>query len=85
MENSKKKFIFRSGKETSTLIAAGKRAGSKAIRENKALGLGSIQTKQNQIIKQNNDGTFEIIVTVQTPLKSTLQIKKGSILYAKST
>jgi hypothetical protein len=49
------------------------------------LGLGVIKTKNNTIVKQNVDGTIEFIATIQTPLKSALKIKKGTILYAKST
>jgi len=85
MKTQSKKIVFRSTKETSILIAAGKRAAQKAIRENKALGLGIISTKNNQIIKHNVDGSIEVITTLHTPVKSSLKIKKGTILYAKST
>ena len=85
MESLNNKIIFRSSKETSILIAAGKKAALKAIRENKALGLGIIQTSDNKIIKHNADGTTEVVATINHPLKSSLKIKKGTILYAKST
>ena len=83
MKTINKKVIFRSTKETSILITAGKKAAQKAIRENKALGLGVLSTKKNKIIKQNADGSTEIIATIHTPVKSSLKIKKGTILYAK--
>lgn len=83
MNTTNKKVIFRSTKETSILITAGKKAAQKAIRENKALGLGVISTKNNKIIKQNADGSTEVIATIHAPVKSSLKIKKGTILYAK--
>ncbi len=85
MEKPTRKIQFRASKETATLIVAGKKAAQKAIRENRALGLGVIKTKNNNIIKQNVDGSTEVVATIQTPLKSTLKIKKGTILYAKTT
>lgn len=85
MASPTKKILFRSSKETAILIAAGKKAAQRAIRENRALGLGMIKTKNNTIVKQNVDGTIEFIATIQTPLKSALKIKKGTILYAKSS
>jgi hypothetical protein len=85
MKTTNNKVIFRSTKESSILITAGKKAAQRAIRENKALGLGVFSTKNNKIIKQNPDGSSEIIATIHTPVKSKLKIKKGTILYAKST
>jgi hypothetical protein len=83
MKTTNNKVIFRSTKESSILITAGKKAAQRAIRENKALGLGVFSTKNNKIIKQNPDGSSEIIATIHTPVKSKLKIKKGTILYAK--
>lgn len=85
MELQNKKIVFRSNsKETSALIAAGKKSAQKAIRENKALDLPIVTTKKNQLIRVNNDGSIEVVVDVLNPLRSTLKIKKGTILYAKT-
>ena len=55
---------------------------SKAIRENKALGLSFIYTKGNKVVRENANGEIEDIK--KRPLQSSLKIKKGTILYVKS-
>ena len=82
-EGQNKKIVFRSNAtETNHLIAAGKKAVANAIRENRALGLSFVMTKNNKTIRENPDGTTEILSN--KPLKSSLKFKKGAILYVKS-
>lgn len=84
-ETVAKKIIFRPNtKEVKLLLHAAKKASIKAIRENKAMGLSFLYTKNNQLVRENPDGTIEIVTKNHKILKSSLKIKKGSILYAKS-
>lgn len=84
-ETLTKKIIFRSNlKEVNLLLHAAKKASIKAIRENKAMGLSFLYTKNNQLVRENPDGKIEIVTKNNKILNSTLKIKKGSILYAKS-
>lgn len=82
MENQNKKNIFRSVKETSNLILAGKKAAQKAIRENRILGLSFTYTKGNKVFRQESNG--EIVFVKPIPARKSLNIKIGTILYAKS-
>ena len=78
-----KKIIFRSNaREVSNLILAGKQAVAFAIRENKALGLSFMYTKGNTVVREMPNGEFEVIK--KKPLRSSLKIKKGTVLYVKS-
>ena len=82
-ESQNKKIVFRANTmETSHLVAAGKKAVTNAIRENKALGLSFVITKNNKTIRENPDGSTEVLSN--KPLKSSLKFKKGAILYVKS-
>jgi hypothetical protein len=82
-EKVDKKIVFRSNaKEVSNLILAGKQAVVNAIRENRALGLPFIYTKGNKVVRENANGEIENIKN--RPLRSSLKIKKGTILYVKS-
>lgn len=82
MESQNKKVTFRSIKETSSLILAGKKAAKKAIRENKILGLSFTFTKGNKVFRQESNG--EIVFVKPIPERKLLNIKTGTILYAKS-
>ncbi len=82
MENQNKKITFRSIKETSSLIAAGKKAAQKAIRENRILGLSFTFTKGNKVFRQESNG--EVVFEKSIAERKLLNIKKGAILYAKS-
>lgn len=82
-EIQNKKIVFRSDtKEVSNLILAGKQAIAKAIRENRALGLSFTYTKGNKVVRENANGDIENLKNI--PLRSSLKIKKGTILYVKS-
>ena len=82
-EKQDKKIIFRSdAKEVSNLILAGKQAVAKAIRENRALGLSFTYTRGNKVVRENANGDIENLKSI--PLRSSLKIKKGTILYVKS-
>jgi len=82
MENPNKKITFRSVKETANLIAAGKKAAQKAIRENRVLGLSFTFTKGNKVYQDKGNG--EIVFVKPIAERKSLNIKKGTILYAKS-
>lgn len=83
-ELQNKKIIFRGNSvEVNHLISIGKKAVATAVRENTALGLSYLITQHNKVIRKNPDGTSEIITTDKL-LKSSLKLKKGSILYVKS-
>jgi|688.fasta_scaffold160330_2 hypothetical protein len=82
MESLNKKIVFRSEKETSSLINAGKKAAQKAIRENRVLGLTFSFTKGNKVFKEQANG--EIVFVKPIAERKSLNIKKGTILYAKS-
>lgn len=82
MKSLNKKIVFRSEKETSSLIIAGKKAAQKAIRENRVLGLTFSFTKGNKVFKEQANGE-KVFVKPMAERKS-LNIKKGTILYAKS-
>lgn len=82
MESLNKKIVFRSEKETSNLINAGKKAAQKAIRENRVLGLTFSFTKGNKVFKEQANG--EIVFVKPIAERKSLNIKKGTILYAKS-
>lgn len=78
-----KKIVFRSNaREVSNLILAGKQAVAFAIRENRALGLSFIYTKGNVVVREKANGEIEIVKNI--PLRSSLKIKKGTVLYVKS-
>lgn len=77
-----KKIIFRGVKETSSLIAAGKKAAQKAIRENKVLGLSFTFTKGDKVYRQEGNGDIVFVKPIEA--RKPLNIKKGTILYAKS-
>lgn len=82
-EKQIKKIVFRSNaKEVANLILAGKQAAANAIRENRALGLSFTYTKGNTVVRENANGEIENLNT--KPLRSSLKIKKGTILYVKS-
>ncbi|MBG6062645.1 hypothetical protein IWX83_002445 [Flavobacterium sp. CG_9.1] len=82
-EKLDKKIVFRSDtKEVSNLILAGKQAVAKAIRENRALGLSFTYTRGNKVVRENANGDIENLKII--PLRSSLKIKKGTILYVKS-
>jgi hypothetical protein len=82
-EKQNKKIVFRSDtKEVSNLILAGKQAVAKAIRENRALGLSFTYTRGNKVVRENANGDIENLKNI--PLRSSLKIKKGTILYVKS-
>ncbi|MFA9190187.1 hypothetical protein AAGV28_02285 [Flavobacterium sp. FZUC8N2.13] len=82
-EKQTKKIVFRSNaKEVSNLILAGKQAAINAIRENRALGLAFTYTKGNKVVRENANGEIENLD--RKPLRSSLKIKKGTILYVKS-
>jgi hypothetical protein len=82
-EKKTKKIVFRSNaKEVSNLIVAGKKAALNAIRENKALGLSFTYNNGNKVVSERADG--EILELNTIPLRSSLKIKKGTILYVKS-
>lgn len=82
-EKQNKKIVFRSDtKEVSNLILAGKQAVAKAIRENRALGLSFTYTKGNKVVRESANGDIENLKNI--PLRSSLKIKKGTILYVKS-
>ena len=82
MESLNKKIVFRSEKETPSLINAGKKAAQKAIRENRVLGLTFSFTKGNKVFKEQANG--EIVFVKPIAERKSLNIKKGTILYAKS-
>lgn len=82
MKTQNKKIVFRSEKETSSLIIAGKKAAQKAIRENRVLGLTFSFTKGNKVYKEQANG--EIVFVKPIAERKSLNIKKGTILYAKS-
>ena len=82
MKALQNKVVFRSDKETSSLIAAGKKAAQKAIRENRILGLSFSFTKGNKVYKEKANGEVVFVKSIAT--RETLNIKKGTILYAKS-
>jgi hypothetical protein len=77
-----KKIIFRGVKETPVLIAAGKKAAQKAIRENKILGLSFTFTKGDKVYRQEGNG--DVVFVKPIAARKPLNIKKGTILYAKS-
>jgi hypothetical protein len=82
-EKKTKKIVFRSNaKEVSNLIVAGKKAALNAIRENKALGLSFTYNNGNKVVSERTNG--EILELKTIPLRSSLKIKKGTILYIKS-
>lgn len=82
-EEKAKKIVFRSNaKEVANLIVAGKQAAANAIRENRALGLSFTYTKGNTVVRENANGDIENLNS--KPLRSSLKIKKGTILYVKS-
>ncbi len=82
-EKKAKKIVFRSNaKEVANLIVAGKQAAANAIRENRALGLSFTYTKGNTVVRENANGDIENLNS--KPLRSSLKIKKGTILYVKS-
>ena len=66
----------------SNLILAGKQAATDAIRENRALGLAFTYTKGNKVVRENANGEIENLES--KPLRSSLKIKKGTILYVQS-
>lgn len=81
-EKKTKKIIFRSNaKEVSNLIVAGKKAALKAIRENRALGLSFTYNYGNKVVSESANG--EILELNAKPVRSSLKIKKGTILYVK--
>jgi len=82
MESQSKKIVFRSVKETTSLIMAGRKAAQKAIRENKVLGLSFTFTKGDKVFRQEGNG--EIVFEKPIAARKPLNIKKGTILYAKS-
>lgn len=82
MNTQNRKVVFRSDKETSILVAAGKKAAQKAIRENRILGLSFSFTKGNKVLKEQGNG--EVVFVKLIPERKSLNIKKGTILYAKS-
>jgi hypothetical protein len=82
MNTQNRKVVFRSDKETSSLVAAGKKAAQKAIRENRILGLSFSFTKGNKVLKEQGNG--EVVFVKLIPERKSLSIKKGTILYAKS-
>ncbi len=82
MENKSQKVIFRGDKETSSLIAAGKKAAQKAIRENRVLGLTFTYTKGNKVFKEQSNGDVVFVKSILS--RRQLNIKKGTILYVKS-
>ncbi|WP_395054261.1 hypothetical protein [Flavobacterium sp.] len=82
MENQSQKIIFRGDKETLSLIAAGKKAAQKAIRENRVLGLTFTYTKGNKVFKEQSNG--EVVFVKSILSRKQLHIKKGTILYVKS-
>ncbi|WP_310558322.1 hypothetical protein [Flavobacterium sp.] len=82
MEIQNKKISFRSVKETSSLILAGKKAAQKAIRENTVLGLSFTFTKGNKVYRQEGNGA--VIFVKPIAARKPLNIKKGTILYAKA-
>lgn len=59
-----------------------KQAATDAIRENRALGLAFTYTKGNKVVRENANGEIENLES--KPLRSSLKIKKGTILYIKS-
>jgi hypothetical protein len=82
-EKQTKKIVFRSNaKEVSNLILAAKQAATNAIRENRALGLAFTYTKGTKVVRENANGEIENLES--KPLRSSLKIKKGTILYVKS-
>ena len=82
-EKKTKKIVFRSNaKEVSNLIVAEKKAALNAIRENKALGLSFTYINGNKVVSERANG--EILELKTIPLRSSLKIKKGTILYIKS-
>lgn len=82
-EKPTKKIVFRSNaKEVSNLILAGKQAATNAIKENRALGLAFIYNKGNKVVRENANGEIENLGS--KPLRSSLKIKKRTILYVKS-
>lgn len=82
MEIQNKKVSFRSVKETSSLILAGKKAAQKAIRENTVLGLSFTFTKGNKVFRQESNGA--VIFVKPIAARKPLNIKKGTVLYAKA-
>ena len=82
MKTPNRKVVFRSVKETSSLILAGKKAAQKAIRENTVLGLSFTFTKGNKVFRQESNG--KIVFEKPIPARKPLNIKTGTILYAKS-
>lgn len=77
------KIVFRSNaKEVSNLIVAGKKAALNAIRENKALGLSFTYNNGDKVVSESANGEIHELNT--KPLRSSLKIKKGTILYVKS-
>ena len=82
MESENKKTHFRGTNEAAHLISAGKKAAQKAIRENRVLGLSFTFTKGNKIYQDKGNG--EIVFVKPIAERKSLNIKKGTILYAKS-
>jgi hypothetical protein len=81
MESQNKKITFRNIKETTNLINAGKKAAQKAIRENRVLGLSFTFTKGNKVYREQSNG--EVVFVKPIARRPSLNIKKGTILYAK--
>lgn len=82
MKTPNRKVVFRSVKETSSLILAGKKAAQKAIRENTVLGLSFTFTKGNKVYRQEGNGA--VIFVKPIAARKPLNIKKGTVLYAKA-
>ncbi len=82
MNTQNRKVVFRSEKETPSLVAAGKKAAQNAIRENRILGLTFSFTKGNKVYKEQGNG--EVVFVKPIAKRKSLNIKKGTILYVKS-
>ena len=82
LKSKDEKSVFTSKKNISILIEAGKKAAQKAIIENRILGLSFYFNKGNKVYKEHGNGDIIFVKTIAE--RVSLNIKKGTILYAKS-
>ncbi|KAA2238753.1 hypothetical protein F0L74_21290 [Chitinophaga agrisoli] len=61
----------------------GERAATNAINENRALGLPITYLKDDWVVREMPDGSFEYIEHI--PQKPQQQFKKGQVLHVKKT
>jgi len=86
VKSSKSSFVT-DLKQSKELVKVGRSSSTNAIRASKALGLSITYLKNGKIIKDEADGTANIIKEI--PIKSRANrkqkvvLKKGMVLYAK--